>query len=171
MGDGGLGNKHRLSRLGMTLLRRQNEVLVLAPTGNAASNLGRMFKAYWLECCSTGSSQKRAFNSCEVSQGQQHNAVYRGDRHSQFQTVALDQPAVQRHIVWDTCLSHQVFESWLCPLLLTARFGAWLAMQLPYLHGKNTERKDILSHIEYTVPYMSSCRGRFVGLSHYASSM
>jgi hypothetical protein len=54
VGDGGLGNKHRLSRLGMTLLRRQNEVLVLAPTGNAASNLGRMFKAYWLACCSTG---------------------------------------------------------------------------------------------------------------------
>jgi hypothetical protein len=39
---------------------------------------------------------------------QQHNAVYRGDRHSQFQTVALN---VQRHIVWDTCLSHQVLES------------------------------------------------------------
>ena len=43
-------------------------------------------------------------------------------------------------------------------------------MQLPYLHGKNTERKDILSHIEYTVPYMSSCRGRFVGLFHYKPS-
>jgi hypothetical protein len=50
VGDGGLGNKHRLSRLGMTLLRRQNEVLVLAPTGNTASNLVRMFKAYWLAC-------------------------------------------------------------------------------------------------------------------------
>ncbi|KAN0073416.1 hypothetical protein V8E54_008636 [Elaphomyces granulatus] len=88
-----------------------NEVLVLAPTGNAANNLGRMFKAYWLACCSTGSSQKRAFNSCEVSPGQQHNAVYQGDRHSRFQTVALNQPAVQCHIVWDTCLSHQVLES------------------------------------------------------------
>ena len=142
VGGGGLGNKHWLSRLGMTLLRRQNEVLVLAPTGNAANNLGRMFKAYWLACCSTGSSQKRAFNSCEVSPGQQHNAVYQGDRHSQFQTVALNQPAVQRHIVWDTCLSHQVLESWLCPLSLTARFGAWLAMHPTYteriLSGKTS---------------------------------
>jgi hypothetical protein len=116
-----------------------------------------------LAFCSTGSPQKRAFNSYEASQGQQHTAVYRGDRHGQFQTVALNQPAIQRYMVWGTCLSHQVLESWLCPLSQTAKFGARLTMQLPYLHGRTS------CLIEYTVPYMSSCRG-FVGLSHYKPS-
>ena len=105
VGDGGLGNKHRLSRLGMTLLRRQNEVLVLAPTGNAASNLGRMFKAYWLACCSTGSSQKRAFNSCEVSQGQQQEIGIVGSKLLHSINLQSNVISCGTHVYRTRCLS------------------------------------------------------------------
>lgn len=78
-GEGGTGKSRVIEavRLGKTLLQRQNEALVLAPTGNAAKNVQGSTIHTGFGCCSAGSSQKRPFNSREVSLVQQNDADYR----------------------------------------------------------------------------------------------
>ena len=67
-GEGGTG-KYRIIeavRLGMMLLQRKNEILVLGPTGNCFE-YSRQYHTYRLRHCSAGSSQKRTFCSREGS--------------------------------------------------------------------------------------------------------